>query len=279
MGTDRQHAQFYWPHGDACQPLHLVANAREESANLSISAFIEHHFELGRSLAGRFDSCSGEVRFAFRQIDAFAKLFEHIAGHLAGDLHVVHLLDTVPRMGELLRELAIVRHQDEAVTRHVKPTDAEKSAKVRRQEIGHARAAGGITRGADHAGWFVEREVDPPRLTQHFAIEQNLLLVGFDPYAELRDDLAVDHHPAFGDELFALAATGDSRGGKHFLEPLARLFRRAYRRRTGPARLGLTWRPCDGRLGLRRFVEFLAREAFGHEEFSSGARRESNLAG
>ncbi len=80
-------------------------------------------------------------------------------------------------------------------------------------------------------------------------------------------------------QLFTLSPTGDSRGGKHFLQPLARLFGRAHRRRTGPTGLRLSRRPRDGRLRLGRFVEFLTGEAFGHEEFSGGARQERNLAG
>ena len=114
---------------------------------------------------------------AFGQVHAFAKLLETFFVELAGDLHVVNLLDAVARVGEPVGELAVVGDEDQPFARHVEPADAEDARRVGRQHVDDARPAGRVAGRADDALRFVDGEVDRLAFVKDFAVDADLLRV------------------------------------------------------------------------------------------------------
>ena len=97
---------------------------------------------------------------------------------MAGDLHVVDLLDAVPRMREPVGQLAVVGDEDQPFARHVEPADAEGARRVGRQQVDDARPAGRIARRADHARRLVDGKVDELRpACSDFAVDADFLLL------------------------------------------------------------------------------------------------------
>src|SRR5689334_23257653 len=107
-------------------------------------------------------------------------------------------------MSESLREIAVVRQQQQSFTLRVEPADVEEPRKFSRQQIENCVARVRIAARRDKSGGFVQG--DRERL-----LSVNELAIDFDVIsltrlrAEIGADAAIDCHPSGGDELVAFA--------------------------------------------------------------------------
>jgi len=86
--------------------------------------------------------------------------------------HLVFLFDFKARMGELLREIAVVRKQEQSFTLGIETSNIEKARKLWRKQIENRVAGVRITAGRNKASRFVQRN-------RHRALEMNELAVDF----------------------------------------------------------------------------------------------------
>src|SRR5262245_55293907 len=121
-----------------------MADAGEEAADFAISAFVQDHFQDRGTFTAAFDVAVLHVGEAFGQVDAAVELAEDVALDLAGDLDVIDFFDAVSRMREAVRQIAVVRDEDETFRSEIEAADAEYARSIRRQQVDHARSAGRI---------------------------------------------------------------------------------------------------------------------------------------
>ena len=98
-----------------------MADRREHALDLVLAAFVHRQLDAVRAEAAR---AGGRGR-AVVELDAVAEPLERLVGRLALDLGLVDLLDLVARMGEPVRELAVVREQERAGGIGVEPADRD----------------------------------------------------------------------------------------------------------------------------------------------------------
>ena len=208
--------------GDPLELMHLVAEAGEHPADLTIAALVEHHLEHGAlaPLAPHVDPL--RVHLPLGKPHALPQLFQQLFVRHARDLHQVFFLDAIPRVGEQIGELAIVREQDEALARAVEPPDGEEPL-LSGHEIDDPRPPRGIVVGRDHPHRLVEHVDEAADPREPLPVDADLLGAGIDTGAERRDHLAVDLDTARRNELLAGPAAAETGRREHFLEPFQRV--------------------------------------------------------
>jgi hypothetical protein len=159
------------------------------------------------------------VHLPLGEPDAAPQPVEQLLGGHARHLHQILLLHAVARMGEQVREAAVVRDQDQPLAHPIEPADREQPL-VAGHEVHDAGPAGGIVVGRHHAHGLVEHEHDPLGVRQPLPIDADFLGVRIDAGAELRDHLAIDLDAARRDQLLAGPAAAQARGRQHLLQPL-----------------------------------------------------------
>ena len=104
------------------------------------------------------------TNFAFtrpsREPDAGDQLPQVRRVRLAGDLHVVGLLDAEARVHQLLGQVAVVGQQQQALAVLVEPADGVDALIDVRDQVEGQRPAGGVVVGAEVAARLVDRPVD-----------------------------------------------------------------------------------------------------------------------
>jgi hypothetical protein len=93
-------------------------------------------------------------------------------------------------MRQEVRQIAVVREEDEPFARPVETPHGEEAA-IARHEIDHTRSSRRIVVRGHHADRLVEEVDDSPRIRKPLAVNANLLGSGIDLRAERGHDLAV----------------------------------------------------------------------------------------
>ncbi len=128
------------------QAQNRVADGVEHAAHLPVSAFVDRQLDR----AGREpDDARGRGR-AVVELDPGGEPGERGVGRLALDDGDVDLLDLVARVGQPVRERAVVRQEQRAGRVGVEPADGDDAARVV-DELDYGRAAAGIAGGGDDA--------------------------------------------------------------------------------------------------------------------------------
>ncbi len=149
---------------------------------------------------------------------------------LALDLDEVLLLHPVTRVREQLREIAVVREQQQAFGLEIEAPDG-KHPRFVGHEIEHRRPAVRVGRGRDVARGFVEQPVHDGGVDHdRHTVERDPIVLGIDAPAEHRN-LAVHRDPPVGDEAFTRSPRTDARAREHLLQPLAVVTHRVTARR------------------------------------------------
>ena len=126
---------------------------------------------------------------AVLELDALGEPAERVAARPALDLGDVDLLDLVARVGEPVRELAVVREQERAGRVRVEPADRD-DARLVADEADDGRPPVRVARGRDDARRLVQEHVGEPLRRERPPVE-------LDPAARLDErvqlpGLAVD---------------------------------------------------------------------------------------
>ena len=179
---------------DANELLHLKPQLVKHAPNLPVDALTEDNSHPGHSdrlhlLHPRAFAVQHDAGQELRRERRFPRAIER---------DFVFLFDLVARMGQALREIAVVGQDEEAFRLRVEPADIEKTGKLRRQEVENRIPCVRIDPGGNEAGRFVQDDVE-----MAFAADQlsaNLHVIAFRRLrAEVGDDAAVDRDPPLGD--------------------------------------------------------------------------------
>ncbi len=89
-----------------------MADRRQHSPNFAVPAFVQNDFQ--PAVGSRFfqESNIRSTNSAFGDVDAFFEFSQISRLGLAVDLHVILFFDTVTRMSQLVRQIAVVGHQN-----------------------------------------------------------------------------------------------------------------------------------------------------------------------
>jgi hypothetical protein len=94
-------------------------------------------------------------------------------------------------MSKALREIAVVREQEEAFSLSIEPADVEKARQMWRQQIEDGVPRVRIAPGRNESGRFMQHDVEPALAADEFAVDFDV--VAFPGLgAEIGADLAVE---------------------------------------------------------------------------------------
>jgi hypothetical protein len=140
---------------------------------------------------------------------------------LVGD-DVIFLGQPKPRVHHPVRDITVVRKQDQSLGFAIEPTnrvDAFRNI----DQVHHGPAAALILDRGDEPARLVEHEKSWPLPANRLAIDHDRVRIRIDPGPEHRDDLAVHGNAACDDHLLGGSARGNAPAGENALESLSRL--------------------------------------------------------
>jgi hypothetical protein len=211
----------------AANLFYVVADLLKHLAELAITAFDEDDFVPGIvALADLADLRGGgmdatRAGLAAFDSDASAEAIEGFLSGLAADFYEVGFLHTCGGPGEFVGQVAVVGHEQQAFAQVVETANGIETFARLREELHHRRAAFGIAHRGHEALGLVEHVVaETLGALEQFAIDADVVVGSIGLTAELGDDFAVDLNAALGDQLFGMAAAGDSSLGENLLEAI-----------------------------------------------------------
>jgi len=230
---------------DAADLFDVVTYLLEHLAQLAVAALGEGDLEPGVfAAADLLDLCGlGEdavaaasanlVEAAAVDHDAAAEVVDSLRCGRAGDFDEVGLFYSRCCFGELVGEVAVVGHEQQAFRQVIETPDGVEARelhvladglllRVLAEELEDGGAMLGVVCCGDVAARLVDHEV-ALRLgaVEQLAVDADVVFGGVGAGAEFGDDLAVDDDAAFEDDLFGLAAAGDAGLGEDLLQAVA----------------------------------------------------------
>ncbi len=125
--------------------------------------------------------------------------------------HFVFLLYFVARMRQALREVAVVREDEESFGLRVEPPNIEKTRELRRQKIENRIARIGIGARGNEAGRFVQDDVELVLTVDKLAADFDVIAFGrLD--AEVGADASVDCDAPAGNQFVTMPSGTDTGG-------------------------------------------------------------------
>ena len=107
---------------------------------------------------------------------------------------------------QLLRQRAIIRHQQQSLARIIQPSHRIHAPHTLRQQIHHRRPPFGIADRGHISLRLIQQKIDQPlRLPQPLAIHANLIALRIRLPSLLRHHYPIQRHPARRNHLFRLA--------------------------------------------------------------------------
>lgn len=131
--------------------------------------------------------------------------------------HFVFLFDFVTRVRHSLREVAIVRQDEEAFGLRIEPADIEKARELRGQEVEDRVARVGVGAGRNKPDGFVQDDVELAFATHQPAPDFDVISLG-GLRAEVGADAAVDRDAAVGNQLIAMPPRTGTGGGEKTIQ-------------------------------------------------------------
>src|SRR4051812_46792994 len=200
--------------GDAAQLDDRVADRLEHAADLPLAALVDDDLQLGAEALDARRRGRAVV-----ELDAVAQAPEVILGRASADAGAVGLGNLEARMGQAVRELAVVGQQDQAGALGIQAPDRVQAPGALGRELDDGRAPVGVARGRDHAGRLVDRVDDVlARRAQRRAVERDAARL-VDVARRIGDGLAGDRDPARAHDVLGGAAGGDAGVSEVLREP------------------------------------------------------------
>ena len=219
--ADGQLAQGDRAEAQADQGQHRVVERLEHAADLAVVALVQGQVDQRDVAADRDDPELAGRRAPLLEPHPAQDLLDRVGPQPPPQRRPVGLLDAEARMGEDVRGLAVVGHQQDAAGVVIEPPDRDDARR-------HTGAAHEI---ADRAPPFriAQRGDDADRLVDDLVgargVGAHRFPVDLDPRAlidlraELAHDLPRDPHPPGDDHLFRAAARRDAGRREELLEP------------------------------------------------------------
>jgi hypothetical protein len=204
--------------GGAVQREHVQPDGLAHASHLTVAPLVDRNLERTAAVDGQPPHARGRAADAGLELDASGQTLELALVGRRVDAHTVDLLDAVARVHQVVRQLAVVREQQQSARVGVEAPD-RKQATPRRQEFADRAAALGIVERGDDADRLVEREVAKRgRHRQRSPGDLDPVAAGLDLRPELAHDLAVDANATFLDQLVTFAARAEPALGKQLVE-------------------------------------------------------------
>ena len=218
-GSNRNAEDHQGADAHPCQPLDRDAGDIHHPADDVVHPLVQRDRE-HQPVAG-FSENAEFVRRHSPAVDddPAAHALQHLRRWARGRQHVVFLFEPEFRMHHPVRQLAVVRQQQQPFGIAVKPADGIE-ALGRVDEIHHGSALTLVARRRDVAAWFIEHDVAAALRPNHLAIDANGVRIGIGFAAKLGDDDAIHGDPAGDDHLLGDPARCDATRGKNALDAL-----------------------------------------------------------
>jgi hypothetical protein len=189
--------------------LHLIANLVKHPANLPVDALPEDN--LKACSLYRMDLVdSSALSVEHHAIDQFPRE-GRIPGMIQGDL--IFLFDFVARMGEALRQVAVVGQDQQAFRLGIEPADIKEAREFRRQEIENSVARIRIGTRRNKTSRLIEDNVERAFSADKFAADFDVVVLrGL--RAEISANPAVDRDATLSNQLVAMPPRADTGGGE-----------------------------------------------------------------
>jgi hypothetical protein len=131
--------------------------------------------------------------------------------------YLVFLVDFVTWMRKPLRDIAIIREQEQTFRLCVQAPDVEQTREFRRQQIKNGVVRVRIFPSADESGWFMQHDGERRGNVNKFAIHLDVVArVGL--RTEVSAGFTVDRDPARRDQFVAVPARSDARRGEETVQ-------------------------------------------------------------
>jgi hypothetical protein len=204
-----------------------MADLFKHLAQFAVAALGQDHFVpgivAGPSLADRHRGCMDTPVARTAAIDRYslAQPVEFRFGGLTAHLHEVSLLDAGCRLGELVRQVAVIGHQQKAFTQVVQAADRVKPFVHLLEELHDGGAALRIAdRGHIAFGLVKHKVAQAFSAADQLSIDPDVVSFGVRFRAQFGDHLAIYLYPALRNHLFGMAAAGHPGLGQNLLQPL-----------------------------------------------------------
>ena len=196
------------------EPLHFVASDfPEHPSNLSVDSLTQNHADAYLADEQKlFDAGA----FAIQHHAAEEPRRERrVPGFVEGD--IVFFVDLVTRMRQALREIAVVREDEQAFGLRVEAADVEQAGELRRQQIEDRVAGVWIGSSGNVSSRLMQNEVEPQLRPNDLATDFDVIFVGRFG-AEISDHAAIDGHTSSRDQFITMPTRTNTRGGKETIE-------------------------------------------------------------
>ena len=120
-------------------------------------------------------------------------------------------------MRQSLRELAVVREQEQTFALSVEPANVRERRKFRREQVVNRIGYVRIAPRADEASWFVQQKVNVRVLMNELAIDFNVIGWGR-LEMKIPARFSIHHHTTAGDQFVGPAARSDARSSEKAIE-------------------------------------------------------------
>jgi len=198
---------------DADKSFHFVADFVKHPPNLAIDSLAQGHAQSCRLDGKNFFETSALTV----ERDAVKQFWRERGVPRPVERDLVFLLDLVTRVGETLRQLAVVREEKKAFGLGVEPANVEEPRQMRRQQIKDGVPRMRIASGRNKSSRLVEHDVEPALTVDKFAVDFDM--VAFARLGtEVGADLAVDRDAASGDQFVAMPPRTQTGRGKETIE-------------------------------------------------------------
>ena len=224
LGQFTEHAARQRPHAqrtiaDAMQSGHHQADRFAHLADLPEAALVDDQLDHDGVEAGIDAAHARRARDqALVEAHTGGQPAQLVAARLLGKAHAVHLLHTVARVHELVREIAVIGEQQQTAGVGIEAADRVQACTTRQELADGATALRVVERG-DDADRFVDDVVDVLRTaTDRLAVDRDPITRVLDLGSRLGDDVAVHRDTALRDEVVTLAPRTDATVGQVLVE-------------------------------------------------------------
>ena len=149
--------------------------------------------------------------------DAAPEPVKHLRRRIAVQQGLVLFVDAVAGVHHAVRDLAVIRQQQQSLGLPVEPANRD-DALVDRHEVHDGVAAAFVGCRCDVAAGLVQQDIAPTDGWDQLAVNLDLLGTGVNLAAEFGDDLAVDPHTPVEDQFLRAPSGCDAGRGQHSLQ-------------------------------------------------------------
>jgi hypothetical protein len=207
--------------------LHEVPDLFEHLAQLAIASFNQNYFIPGvvplahLPYLGRSSVHLSGSRPPAINCHTLAQTIQILLGGQSADFYQIGLFNSRCSPRQFVRQLAIIRHEQQAFAQVVQAADGVKPLAHLFEELHHCGASLRIAHSGDKPLRLVQHEVPQPlRPLEQFSVYPNVIACRISLCAQLGNYLAIHLHAALRNQFLRMATARDPGLCKNFLKSL-----------------------------------------------------------